>query len=151
MGESSHRSTEKVDREPDAESTLVPSERSTHSPERRQGQGQEDEHQRRRGHYRGITFDDILPPHLIANAPPPGTEQKQGRKRPKSTELPPTTDITTSEPPRSSTKRSYPSLKHSGSGGKSRLQATARALVRRLTVAPKRERESRRRSGYDPV
>jgi hypothetical protein len=169
VGASSRRSVDKVDREADTESTLAPSERSrsrsraSHNSERRQGQGQEQEQghgqeQRwRKGHYRGITFDDILPPHLITSAPPPGAEQKQtqtrgGRGRPKSAEVPSKAATTstipsTSEPRSSTTKHSYPSVKHSG--GKSRIHATARALVRRLTLAPKRD--SRRRGGYEAV
>ena len=113
----------------------------------------------RQGHYRGITFDDILPPHLITNAPPPGPEQKQkqqGRSKPvverrRSTAAPTTTTTSSSSPapPPPSTKRNYPSVKkQSSSGGKSRFHATARALVRGLSMV---KRNSRGGGGYEAV
>ena len=110
----------------------------------------------RRGHYRGITFDDILPPHLITNAPPPGPEQKQkqqGRSKPvverRRSTAAPTTSSSSSSPPPPSTKRNYPSVKkQSSSGGKSRFHATARALVRGLSMV---KRNSRGGGGYEAV
>ena len=101
------------------------------------GSGQQQQH----GHYRGITFEEILPPHLIMNAPPPGVEQKKGSS--KSTERPPT-----SEPP-PPVKRSYPpAVKRSG--GKSRFRDTARALVRRFSISVARKDTGKRR-GYEVV
>ena len=136
------------------------------------------------GHYRGITFDDILPPHMITNAPPSPDaadgkgKQKQKQKRghskaasasfsssssagerPSRHSLPasmtPTataaaTDEQLRTPP---SKRNYPSgkkLSIGGSGGKSRMRATARALVRGLSVV-KMKRDSRGRGGYEAV
>ena len=136
------------------------------------------------GHYRGITFDDILPPHMITSAPPSPDaadgkgKQKQKQKRghskaasasfsssssagerPSRHSLPasmtPTataaaTDEQLRTPP---SKRNYPSgkkLSVGGSGGKSRMRATARALVRGLSVV-KMKRDSRGRGGYEAV
>ena len=108
------------------------------------------ERQTRRGHYRGITFDDILPPHLMANAPPPGAEQKRSSPAERRhSAAPPSSSIdpTTLEP-RPSTKRNYPSAKK-GTGGKFRLRATARALARSLSMV---KRDSRGRGGgYEAV
>ena len=99
-----------------------------------------------RGHYRGITFEEILPPQFISNAPPPMVEQpKRGTVRhpkPADAEGPPAAASLRSE---LSVKRSYPSAKHSdsdksgGSSGKSRIRSTARALVRGLTMVKKRD------------
>lgn len=145
MGASTLRSVDKVDTDskdsPSYYSGPVPT-----SEKREQEPSKEKEW--KKGHYRGITFEDILPPHLITNAPPPGVDPKRGR--PKSAELPSTPSSTTAKR-RSSTssKRSYPPMKQH-SVGKSRFHATARALVHRFTVS-KPKQDSRRRSGYDPV
>lgn len=111
----------------------------------------------RRGHYRGITFEEILPPQFISNAPPPMVEHttKRGSVRhPKPADAggPPAATSLRSEP---SVKRSYPSTKHSDGGksgggagagsGKSRIRSTARALVRGLTM---KKRDSQ---GYEAV
>ncbi|KAI0250562.1 hypothetical protein BJV78DRAFT_1218573 [Lactifluus subvellereus] len=114
-----------------------------------QEQGQEPQQQQQREHYRGITFGDILPAHLIMNAPPPTVDrQKRGSVRfPKPTERPPTPSVTEKPPP---INRSYPSAKRSG--GKSLLRNTARALVRVITVAKKdTPKDTRRRSEYGVV
>jgi len=109
----------------------------------------------RRGHYRGITFEEFLPPQFISSAPPPMAEQlKRGSVRlpkPADADGPPAATSLKSEP---SAKRSYPSAKHSdngksGGGGsgksKSRIRSTARALVRGLTM---KKRDSK---GYEAV
>jgi hypothetical protein len=154
-----------VDHERDAESSSSPSEGSsststeyTSSPHPRDGS----EQQPRRGHYRGMTFDDILPSHMITTAPPPGVEQKQKQGRSKPIErrhstvtAAPTSPSTsmamaTMEPRPPSTKRNYPAAKkQSSGGGKSRLQATARALVRGFSVVKRNSRG--RGSGYEAV
>ncbi len=115
------------------------------------------------GHYRGITFDDILPSHMIASAPPPeeaNRKQKQKRGHSKAASAPAaapaehrqsSTVTPPSEPPRTPTKRNYPSgkkLSVDGGGGKSRVRATARALVRGLTAV---KRNSRGGGGYEAV
>jgi hypothetical protein len=106
--------------------------------------------QAQRGHYRGITFEEILPPQFISSAPPPMVEQpKRGTVRhpkPADADGPPAATSPKSE---SSVKRSYTSAKHSdsgksggsggGSSGKSRIRSTARALVRGLTMVKKRD------------
>lgn len=102
------------------------------------------EQQTRRGHYRGITFDDILPPHLITNAPPPNVDPKQKTKSASRAPTPSTATTTTMAP----SKRNYPSAKKSSGGGKSRMRATARALIRSLSVV---KRGSRGRGGYEAV
>jgi len=155
MGASSLRSVDKVDREPDTDSpsyysgpipTSEKQEKEQEPPKEKEWKG--------KGHYRGITFEDILPPDLIANAPPPGVDQK--RERPKSAQLPSTSS--SSSPPTTtaerrsstSTKRSYPPMKQH-SGGKSRFHATARAIVRRLTVSKPKQDSRRRSGGYEAV
>jgi hypothetical protein len=108
-----------------------------------------------KGHYRGITFEEILPPHLITNAPASDVDQKQERRksvlrRPNSessTSAATTTETESPPLPPPPTKRAYATVKHS-TGGKSRLRATARALARHLTVV-KRDHQSRR--GYEVV
>ena len=104
-----------------------------------------------RGHYRGITFDDILPPHMITNAPPPDVDQKRGdhsgpAERRHAAPSSSATEAMGLEA-RPSTKRNYPTAKKS-SGGKSRLRATARALVRGLSVV---KRDPRGRNKYEAV
>ncbi|KAH9037662.1 hypothetical protein EDB85DRAFT_1935767 [Lactarius pseudohatsudake] len=103
-----------------------------------------------RGHYRGITFEDILPPQFISNAPPPTVEQKRGsvrRSKPADAHGPPAATSLTSEPP---AKRSFPAKhpdnKSGGGGSKSRIRNTARALVRGLSMAKKRDSQ-----GYEAV
>ena len=98
-----------------------------------------------RGHYRGITFEEILPPQFISNAPPPTVEPKHG-----STRHTKSSDVdglpVTSESP---VKRSYPSAKPSDSkpsGGNSRIRNTARALARGLSIMKKRDSQ-----GYEAV
>ena len=127
---------------------------------------------RRNGHYRGMTFDDILPSYMIANAPPPGADEKQQKRRrdskaPSSSSAGPsrsrgsfsppsstTTTATTMEQqqqPRSPSKRDYPSgKKHSSSAGGGRMRATARMLARGLSVV-RMKRDSRGRGGYEAV
>ncbi|KAI0302971.1 hypothetical protein BC826DRAFT_323195 [Russula brevipes] len=140
MGVSSERSNDK----PGADSSAPPSGRaSPHPPSLHSSE----KLGRARGHYRGPTFEEILPPHLITNAPPPGADEKQGRSK-KSNENRSTSSATAEQRP-SPIKRSYPSIKHSPSGGKSRfgVGAKARALVRGLTS----RRKSRAVSGYEVV
>ena len=155
MGASSLRSVDKVDRERDTDSTDAPSYYSGPIPtSEKRDQDQEPPKERKgKGHYRGITFEDILPPDLIANAPPPGVDQK--RERPKSAQLPstsssPSTTTTAERRSSTSTKRSYPPMKQH-SGGKSRFHATARAIVRRLTVSKPKQDSRRRSGGYEAV
>lgn len=100
----------------------------------------------RRGHYRGITFEEFLPPQFISNAPPPMVEPKHGPTR----HSKPANAVdglpAASEPP---VKRSYPSVKHSDSksgGGNSRIRSTARALARGLSIMKKRDSQ-----GYEAV
>ncbi|KAH9963315.1 hypothetical protein BC827DRAFT_1266597 [Russula dissimulans] len=107
------------------------------------GISSDSDQQGQRGHYRGITFEEILPPHLITNAPSPDVDQKQERRKSAAARRP-ASSTSTSTATVSSTKRGYPSVKNSGS--KSRLRATARALVRHLSVA---KRDSPR--GYEVV
>jgi len=89
------------------------------------------------GHYRGITFEEILPPHLITNAPSPEVDQEQERRE-YGAARPPASCTSASTAAKaellrvSSTKCGYPSVKNLGS--ESRLRATARALVRHLSV-----------------
>lgn len=112
-----------------------------------------------RGHYRGITFEEFLPPQFISSAPPP-TQPKRGSVRyPKpsdNTDGPPEAAAAslTGQP---SVKR-YPSAKRTdsaksgGGAGASksrsriRLGNTARALVRGLSMAKKRDSQ-----GYEAV
>ena len=94
-----------------------------------------------------MTFDDILPPHLITNAPPPGADQKRGHHSTPAAPTSSTTEATTLDA-RPSTKRNYPTAKKS-SGGKSRLRATARMLVRGFSVVKRDSRGGR--SGYEAV
>ena len=105
-----------------------------------------------RGHYRGITFDDILPPHLITNAPPPGVDQKRGHHsspaEPRHAAPTSSTTDATILDARPSTKRNYPTSKKS-SGGKSRLRATARMLARGFSVVKRDSRGGR--NGYEAV
>jgi len=148
VGASSHQSVDGVDRDPDRDSTLSPGERrSIHSSEK---QEQEKE---QRGHYRGITFEDIVQPDLIASAPSLDDERKRGMFRrfdksstPSTTTT--TTTTTTIPEPRSTTKRSYPPVKHCGA--KSRFKATLRALVPRLSI-PKWGSGYGHRSDYEAV
>jgi len=134
MGVSSHRSVDRVDHEPDGDSTLSPSERqSIHGSEKQEEklEPEPDQEKEKRGHYRSLTFEDILPPHLIATAPSLDDERKRGmfcRSGKSSTPL-----TTTIPEPRSRTKRGYPLVKHSGT--KSRFKATVRALVRPLSIS----------------
>ena len=98
----------------------------------------------RHGHYRGITFEEILPPQFISNAPSPAVEPKHGSFRhPK----PANADGPTaaSEPP---VRRSYPSAAAKSSDGKSnsRIRNTARALARGLSIMKKRDSQ-----GYEAV
>jgi hypothetical protein len=103
------------------------------------------------GHYRGITFDDILPPHLIANAPPVDVDEKQGRVRPKSLHIPSApSSMTTDRRSSTSKKRNYPPSKQY-SPSKSGFQTTARAFVRRLTTSKKSKQGSSRHSNYESV
>jgi hypothetical protein len=84
--------------------------------------------------------EDILPPHLITNAPL-GVDQKRSRGRLKSAELPSTSSSTTTghRMPIVETAQLSPHEQHSGR--ESHFQATARALVRRLTLSkPKQAR-----------
>ncbi|KAI0301928.1 hypothetical protein B0F90DRAFT_1716446, partial [Multifurca ochricompacta] len=99
------------------------------------------EQQQQKGHYRGITFEEILPSHLITNAPPSTVEQKRGSFRhPKPAEQSLTTSPTGGPPPPIK-QRSYPS---------SRIRDTARALVRGLSIA-KRDSRGHDRDGYKVV
>lgn len=155
VGASILRSVDKVDREPDTDSTDSPSDYSSLPSPTSETQEQESKDRKGKGHYRGITFEDILPPHLITNAPPPGADQIRRGGRPRSAEIPSTSSsspptTTTERRASTSTKRSYPPLKKQHSGGKSRFQATARALVRRLTLS-KPKQDSRRRGAYEAV
>ena len=156
MGASILRSVDKVDREPDTDSTDSPSDYSSLPSPTSETTQQERESQDRKGkgHYRGITFEDFLPSDRIGNAPPPGADQIRRGGRPKSAEIPSTSSssVTTTAERRASTstKRSYPPLKKQHTGGKSRFQATARALVRRLTLS-KPKQDSRRRGAYEAV
>ena len=149
MGASTLRSVDKVDPESDTDSTGFPSDYSGPGPtSTSEGQEQETKERKGKGHYRGITFEDILPPDLIANAPPLDVDQKRGRLRPKSIQLPLTPSSTTTDRRSpTSTKRNYPPLKQY-SPGKSRFHTTARALVRRLTRSKK---SKQRRNGYESV
>ncbi|KAF8263197.1 hypothetical protein EI94DRAFT_1741589 [Lactarius quietus] len=94
--------------------------------------------------YRGPTFEDILPPQFISNAPPPAVEPKHGivrHSKPAKADGPPAA----SEP----VTRSYPSAKRSDSksgGGGSRIRNTARALARGLSIMKKRDSQ-----GYEAV
>ncbi len=143
VGASSHQSVDGVDREPDGDSTLSPSERrSIHSSEK---QEQEKE---QRGHYRGVTFEDIVQPDLIASAPSLDDERKRGMFRRFGKSSTPSTTTTTIPEPRSTTQRSYPPVKHCGA--KSRFKATVRALVPHLSI-PKRGSGCGRRSDYEPM
>jgi hypothetical protein len=116
-------------------------------------------------HYRGMTFDDILPSHMITSAPPPDVDQKEQkrghsktasaveRRTSRHSAAPAPSPTTTEQPqPRSPTKRSYPSGKKASGGGvgggKSRMRATARALVRGLSVV---RQDSRKGGGYEAV
>ena len=96
----------------------------------------------RRGHYRGITFEEILPPQFISNAPSPTVEPKRGPIRrsnqPANANAPPAA----SEPVR----RSYPPAKSSDSKSNSRIRNTARALARGLSIMKKRDSQ-----GYENV
>lgn len=111
-----------------------------------------------RGHYRGITFEEFLPPQFISSAPPP-TQPKRGSVRyPKPSDNadgPPAAAPAASLTGQPSVKR-YPSAKRTdsaksgGGAGKSRsrirLGNTARALVRGLSMAKKRDSQ-----GYEAV
>jgi hypothetical protein len=97
----------------------------------------------RRGHYQGITFEDILPPQFISNAPSSTVEPKHGLVRhpkPANADGPP---AAASEPP---VRRSYPSAKSSDGKSSSRIRNTARALARGLTMKKKRDSQ-----GYENV
>jgi hypothetical protein len=106
------------------------------------------------GDYRGITFEDILPSHLITNAPPPTIEQRQKRGSVRLSKAPPApaaerhnsapVPVKDRSPP--SMKRSYPTVKRSGEN-KSRLRSTMHTLMRSFTFA---KREGRgRTAGYE--
>jgi hypothetical protein len=123
-------------------------------------------------HYRGITFNDILSPHMITSAPPPAADAAGGRKQkrrrhPKATSssssaaehpspsrqsVPPSSWTSTMDPmgqPRPPSKRNhYPESEKKLSGG--RMRATARAVARGLSVLNvKRDSPAGRRSGFD--
>jgi hypothetical protein len=124
-----------------------------------------------------MTFDDILPPHMITNAQPsPDAAEKQKKRRrgsktpsspsppsaaerpkpnrhsaPPSSSTTATTMTTMEQQARSPSKRNYPSGKKlSISAGGGRMRATARMLVRGLSVV-KMKRDSRGRGGYEAV
>jgi hypothetical protein len=100
------------------------------------------------GHYQGITFEDILPAHLITNAPPPVVEQpkRSSTQHRNQAPGPETKTSPIADPPLPSIKRSYTPMKRPG--GKFRFRDTARALMRSFTSA---KRNSRGRGSYEPV
>ena len=124
--------------------------------------------------YRGITFNDILSPHMITTAPPPDADAKgeQKRRHPKAkaasasvAERPSPSRLHSAPPsswstmkverPRSPpSKRNYPTsekkLLSGGGGGKSRMRATARAIFRGLSVVNVK-RDSRGRRGFEAI
>ncbi len=145
VGKSNHRPNNvllRVDHGSDTDST---DNGGSRRPTSTSGDTSTDAAEAQRGHYRGITFEEILPPQFISNAPPPTAETKRGSVRlpkPSDSHGPPAASSLTSEPP---AKRSYPSAskhsdsKPSGGGGQSRIRKTARALVRGLSMAKKRD------------
>jgi len=161
-------SNESRRRERSSSSSTSASTDYTTSPSPSSSYGSDQQQTWRKGHYRGITFDDILPPHMITNAPPPDAaadgkqkqKQKQKQKRgghstPERHSLPAPSTMTMdqSSPRPPSAKRNYPSGKKppsSGGGAGGRMRATARALVRGLSVV-KMKRNSGGRSGYEAV
>jgi len=108
-------------------------------------------------HYRGITFDDFLYPHVITSAPPPPEAEKRSRSRngrhsnkatsegsrPELSLLIPPPSLPTSVPlPSNISEENLKKLSGGGGGGgggegKSRMRATARAFVRGLSVIKK--------------
>jgi hypothetical protein len=102
--------------------------------------------QQRGGHYRGITFEEILPPHLITTAPPPEVEQPKRSSTQYQKRGPGPKTSSMAAPP--SIKRSYQPVKRPG--GKFGFRDTARALMRSFTSG-KRKRNSRGRGSYEVV
>ncbi|KAI0269383.1 hypothetical protein BC834DRAFT_1031639 [Gloeopeniophorella convolvens] len=96
------------------------------------------------GHYRGITFDQILPAHLITNAPASPVDDKHPHRSARGSEG----DSAAAPPP---VKREYPAP--AKAPGKSRIKSTARALVRGLSLAKKKPstKRERERGGYEAV
>jgi len=97
-----------------------------------------DELQSRQEHYRGITFEEILPPQFISNAPPTGKQSKHRRpvQHPKSANA---------DGPPAAVKRSYPS-DSSKSRSRIRLGNTVRALVGNMTMVKRRDSQ-----GYEAI
>jgi hypothetical protein len=97
--------------------------------------------QKKRGHSRAASSPELLSPSRHS-VPASSTTT--------------TTTTTMEEQPRPPSKRNYPSGKKlsggggGGGGGKSRIRATARALVRGFSVM-KMKRDSRGRGGYEAV
>ncbi len=108
-----------------------------------------------------MTFDDILPPHMITRAPPPSAADADEKKRRRggrghsktasAPERPSPPSISMESPRPPSAKRNYPTGKKPSFGGTgSRMRATALALVRGLSVV-KMKQNSRERGGYEAV
>jgi hypothetical protein len=117
------------------------------------------ENQSATGHYRGITFEEILPSHLITNAPPPAIEQRQKRGSVRLSKLPPPAaaersplPVQASAPVRDrsppSIKRSYPTTVKRSGENKSRLRNTVHSLIRGFTFS-KRQSRGGRTDGYE--
>lgn len=131
----------RVDHESDTDSTDSVSRGSSGRRTTTSGDTPIDGPEARRGHYRGITFEEILPPQFISNAPSPTVEPKHGPvRRSANADAPPPAS-------ESAVRRSYPPAKKSSDGkSNSRIRNTARALARGLSIMKKRDSQ-----GYETV